>query len=333
MDKFYHSVLGIYDFNIGIILMVNTYYKWWPIVILACLFILNSGCDSDLFKLKVVPVITDLSAEQYEVDPGDTIQVAVTVEDQDEALQYHWTSTGGQFIPPMNQPIVQWIAPDEGGTYRITVTVSNGDGESDPSSEYINVRIQEPPKILSVECSAYTVDPGDTVDVSATLTNASDPGLDYQWTAEGGNFLPPVNQPQVQWKAPAVGGVYRITLTVANNDKVSDPFSQSITVRSFAAPYVEIITPADNSVFLQYSQIELAVQANHQNGIESVSLYLDETFISRVNGTASEEYRFTFQINEPAGIHILRIEAVASTTGVIGADEVAVRVEGVVLGK
>jgi hypothetical protein len=236
-------------------------------ILLACLCIINSGCDSNLFKLKVVPVITDLSAEQYEVDPGDTIQVVVTVEEQDDALQYHWTSTGGQFVPPVNQPVVQWIAPGEGGTYRLTVTVSNADGESDPSSEYINVRIQEPPKILSVECSAYTVDPGDTVDVSATLTNASDPGLDYQWTAEGGNFLPPVNQPQVQWKAPAVGGVYRITLTVARNDKVSDPYSQSITVRSFAAPYVEITTPADNSVFLQYSQIEVVVQANHQNGI------------------------------------------------------------------
>jgi hypothetical protein len=309
------------------------YNKWGLLILPGFLWLIGAGCDSDLFKIKVVPVITDLSANQYEVDPGDTIRVVVTVDDDDTALQYHWTSTGGQFIPPVNQPAVQWIAPGEGGTYRLTVTVSNADGESDPSSEYINVRMQEPPKILSVECSAYTVDPGDTVDVSAILTNASDPGLDYRWTAEGGSFLPPVNQPQVQWKAPAVGGVYRITLTVANNDKVSDPYSQSVTVRSFAAPYVDIITPADNSVYLQYSRVEVTAQANHQNGIESVSLYLDETFISRVNGTASEEYRFTFQIDEQAGIHMLRIEAVAGTTGVIGADEVAVRVEGIVLGK
>ena len=161
--------------------MGNICWKWGPIVILACLYIIGSGCNSDLFKLKVVPVITDLSADQYEVDPGDTIRVVVTVDD-DSALQYHWTATGGQFLPPMNQPAVLWIAPAEGGTYRLTVTVSNGDGDSDPSSEYINVRMKEPPKILSVECSAYTVDPGDTVDVSATLTNSADPGLDYRRT-------------------------------------------------------------------------------------------------------------------------------------------------------
>ena len=313
--------------------MLKSNYKWWLLIVPGFLWLISGGCDSDLFKVKVVPVITGLSADQYEVDPGDTIRIAVTVDDDDAGLQYHWSATGGQFLPPINQPAVQWIAPDEGGMYRLTVTVSNGDGDSDPSSEYINVRMKEPPKILSVECSAYTVDPGDTVDVSATLTNSADPGLDYRWTAEGGIFLPPVSQPQVQWKAPAVGGVYRITLTVANDDKVSEPFSQTITVRSFAAPYVEILTPADNSVFLQYTQVEVTVQANHQNGIESVSLYTDETFITRLNGMASEEYKFTFQMDKPAGIHLIRVEAVAGTTGVIGTDEVAVRVEGVVLGK
>ena len=97
-------------------------------------------------------------------------------------------------------------------------------------------------------------------------------------------------------------------------------------MRSFAAPYVEILTPADNSVFLQYTQVEVTAQANHQNGIESVSLYIDETFVTRLNGSASEEYEFTFQMDKPAGIHLIRVEAVAGTTGVIGTDEVAVRV-------
>ena len=285
-------------------------------------------------ELKVIPVITGLSAERYEVDPGDTVRVVVTVEDpEDESLQYNWTANGGQFLPPVNQPAVQWIAPGDGGTYRLTIVVSNTDGDSEPSSEYINVRIQEPPIILSVECSAYEVDPGDTVEVSATLMNPADPGLDYQWTADGGTFLPPVNQSEVQWKAPAVGGVYQISLTVANNDKVSESYSQTVTVRSFAAPYVEILTPVDNAVFLQYSQLDVMVHANHQNGIEAVSLYVDDTFVSRLNGTASEEYHFIFQVNEPAGVHILRVEAMAKTTGVIGSDQVAIRVEGVVLGK
>lgn len=301
-------------------------------VALFCMVILR--CDSDFFKTKEVPVITDLSADLYEVDPGDTVCVTVVVDDQnDEALQYEWSANGGQFIPPMNQPQVLWKAPENGGNYKITVVVSNVDGESDPCSEVIYVRDKEPPEILFMEFEAYEVDPGDTIQISVTLKDMEDPTLEYHWTADGGQFLAPANQAVIRWKAPAVGGEYQITLAVSNNKKQSEPRSETVVVRSFAAPYVEITAPEEDGVFRQYDTIGITAIANHQNGIESVSLYLNETLVSTCNGRDEETYSFSCELTGPEGVSVLRVEAVANITGIIGSDERNIRVEGIILGK
>jgi len=300
-----------------------------------CLFVLiMSGCDSSLFKAKEVPVITDLTADVYEVNPGDTVQVTVSVEKRDDpALQYKWTANGGQFIPPVNQPKVFWKAPQEGGDYRLTVVVSNADGDSEPHSEVIVVRSKEAPEILSIQLDAYEVDPGDTVRISVTLKDMDDPTLDFQWTADGGQFLPPANQAEVYWKAPAVGGGYEIGLVVSNNKKQSEPRSLTVTVRSYAAPYVEITAPADGDVFLQYEALEVSAVANHQNGIESVLLYVNDILQTRQNGGDSENYQLSCELNGPEGLNEIRVEAVARITEITGSDAVQVRVEGIVLGK
>ncbi|MBN1782341.1 hypothetical protein JW948_14500 [bacterium] len=297
---------------------------------LACV----TGCSSDIFKSKEVPVITDFQASRYEVDPGDTVQVSVSVKDsKDASLQYKWSATGGQFIPPVNQPQILWKAPDEGGDYTLTVRVSNADGDSDPHSEIIHVRIKEAPEILSVTFSAREVDPGDTVEISVLLRDMTDPTLDFIWETDGGQFLAPFNLPTVLWKAPAVGGEYTISLTVANDKKTSDPFAETMTVRSYAAPFVQIGEPAQNAVFIQYSTVQVAVTANHQNGIAWVSIYVNDNLQSEMNGKADEHYLFQCELNGPPGITDIRAEAVARTTGVIGSDRIQVRVEGILLGK
>lgn len=291
-------------------------------------------CDSDLFSSGDVPVITELSADQYEVDPGDTVYVSVGVEDSnDEALQYEWSAEGGQFIPPVNQSRVMWKAPEAGGNYRITVVVSNADGDSDPRSEIISVRTAEPPEILSVEFDAYTVDPGDTVQISVTLKETRNPVTAYDWTADGGSFIPPADQATVRWKAPAVGGEYQIRLIVSNSRKQSDPWTGTIIVRSFAAPYVEIISPQSGEMFRQYDEVDVTAIANHQNGIESVRLFLNDTLTATCNGADTETYEFPCELTGPAGDNAIRVEAVAKVTQMVGSDQTEVRVEGIVLGK
>lgn len=296
-----------------------------------CLYV---GCDSDLFKAKEVPIITGMTAEQYEVNPGDTVKISVSVKDSDdESLQYKWSADGGQFVPPVNCPEVYWIAPEDGGDYWLTVKVSNLDGDSDPRSEKIYVRIKEAPVIQSLNLSANEVDPGDTIKITVQLKDMEDPTLVYNWTADGGQFLAPGNEPAVFWKAPAVGGEYHIELIVSNNKKQSAPESRTITVRSYAAPFVEIVSPVDGSLFIQYTTIQIQAIANHQNGIETVRLYINDQFQSEIEGKSTEDYQFTYSLSGPEGVNKIRADAVAKLTGVIGSDSVQVRVEGVILGK
>jgi len=308
-------------------------WKFRNIMMLILCFVMVT-CDSDLFKSKEVPVITDLSADLYEVDPGDTVHVSVAVENENgEALQYKWAADGGQFVPPVNQPQVLWIAPGDSGDYRLTVVVSNADGDSDPYSETIHVRDVEPPIILSLEFEAYVVDPGETVRISAILKEVEDATLDFQWTADGGQFLEHDNQSVVWWKAPAVGGEYQISLTVFNNQKQSAPQSGKVNVRSFAEPFVEITAPVQDEVFRQYDTIDIIANANHQNGIECVRLYLNEVEIDTLSGGNTEIYEFQCELSGTAGKNTIRVEAEANITGITGSDIIEIRVEGIVLGK
>ncbi len=301
----------------------------------AMIVIIAAGaCNSDLFKAKNVPVITGISADTYEVNPGDSVKIRVSVQNpDDEALQYHWSSDGGQFVPPVNQPEVLWIAPGEGGDYKVTVKVSNADGDSDPASEYVHVRIRQAPEIVALSLSALLVDPGDTLTAAAELKEMDDPTLEYHWSADGGQFLAPADGPLVHWKAPSVGGTYEIRLMVSNDKKESEPAAQQVTVRSYSAPYVRIITPADGDIWRQYSTIDITAEADHQNGVETVSLYVNDDLKSTLDGNDSGDYQFSCLLDEPAGVQTIRIDAVAKITGITGSDSVRIRVEGIVIGK
>ena len=88
--------------------------------------ILETACDSDLLKPKNAPVVDRVTAESYEVDPGDTLRVQVNVgQPNGEFLRFEWSESGGQILQPSDSAGVLWVAPMTGGTYRVSVKVSN----------------------------------------------------------------------------------------------------------------------------------------------------------------------------------------------------------------
>ena len=130
------------------------------------------------------------------------------------------------------------------------------------------------PEIQSLVLDKDELDPGETVTATVSATDANGQTLSYDWGVSGGQLLPPLDRSQVKWKTPAVGGVYRITVTVSNEEK-SAYRSVSATVRSPVGPVVKILSPSEGSHWMQHTTLSVTAEARHDNGIARVDLFLN----------------------------------------------------------
>ena len=84
------------------------------------------------------PAITSLEAEPERVLPSGSYQIVCTASDRDgDELSYEWSTTGGNISG--TGAAVNWAAPEEVGTYDVTVVVTDGYGGSATNSLLINV--------------------------------------------------------------------------------------------------------------------------------------------------------------------------------------------------
>lgn len=150
--------------------MQSLWIKW--ILFIAGLSLL-AGCSSDIFNPPKEPVIRELTLSAYEVNPGDTISVAVDVEDEKDAvLSYEWEVSGGRLIPPTDSPEVLWIMPVSGGDYTIRVKVTNQDDKSADKRATATVRSFENPivQIESPETDDFFVQ-NETITIQANASH------------------------------------------------------------------------------------------------------------------------------------------------------------------
>ena len=114
------------------------------------------------------PVIILIDASQNNVNPGDTVLVWVEATNPEEGLlTYSWQRTGGRYIEPADNDTVNWIAPLAGGTYELTVTVSN-EKKNKSAQKVVNVISTQKPlvNILNPKPGTFVVQ-GSDVTVSA----------------------------------------------------------------------------------------------------------------------------------------------------------------------
>ncbi|MBN1892955.1 PKD domain-containing protein [bacterium] len=104
-----------------------------------------AACSSELFRINEKPVIESLNAEVYEVHPGDTVRVWAAVKDgDDDVLTYAWSAGAGTFIPPANGSEVYWKAPAGGGSFLVTLTVSDESESVSSSIQVVVLSMQKP---------------------------------------------------------------------------------------------------------------------------------------------------------------------------------------------
>ena len=119
---------------------MKTQHRLLSLFAILVIAFISLHCSSDILKITKAPVIGTLEASAYEVDPGDTVTVSVSVQEANgEVLYYDWNASRGQLLLPSDQASVRWVAPSEGGRVTITVWVSNEEKSANQSTD-ITVR-------------------------------------------------------------------------------------------------------------------------------------------------------------------------------------------------
>ena len=202
-------------------------------VIVAAMLFLAPSC---MTPTNHPPVIASLEAEREKVIPLGSCQITCNATDPDgNALSYEWIATGGN-ISGIGAAI-NWTAPQEIGTYDVTVAVKDGYGGQDtrfvplivldpPSIENLIVTAQDP-KYLRASYTAgcdYDVWMTNVYYIECIASNTSGE-LVYDWSCDDGEISGEGSN--ITWTAPEEISV-KITVTVKVSDAAGDEVGKNI---------------------------------------------------------------------------------------------------------
>ncbi|HIP99481.1 TPA: PKD domain-containing protein [Candidatus Bipolaricaulota bacterium] len=162
-----------------------------------------------------------------------TFTPAVTDPDGDALVEYEWDFGDG------SDPVVKTTAeavthqyPD-GGTYTVTLTVTDERGLTGTNSKQITVqpRPNQPPE-ADFDWAPAEPEAGDVVTFTATASDPDDPPdtpLTYAWDFGDGTSLPPTENSEAT-HIFAAAGTYTVTLTVTDSRGAETEVQKEITV-------------------------------------------------------------------------------------------------------
>jgi hypothetical protein len=192
------------------------------------------------------PAITSLRALERVV-PGGKCQIVCNASDRDgDALSYNWSATGGN-ISGIGAA-VNWTAPEDVGSYNVTVTVTDGRGGEAVDDVTIEVRANSAPRIKKPVASARWTLPSGSLQVTCNATDPDGDDLVYEWTATAGHISG--TGPIVNWTAPEEVGIYSVTVVVKDGHGSSDTSLLPVSVAAQQPPIIEnlIVTPIEHKL-------------------------------------------------------------------------------------
>jgi hypothetical protein len=169
------------------------------------------------------PVITSLEAEAERIVPSGSAQITCNATDPDgDVLSYEWTATGGDISG--TGEVVTWTAPQEFGTYDVTVVADDGRGgeatstivlraSDGPVIESLNVTAREP-KYLKTTATGYKVGKTKVYDIEGIASGTGT--LSYNWAFTGGELSG--EGPLVTWTAPDTTSDVTVTMRVYDGE-------------------------------------------------------------------------------------------------------------------
>jgi hypothetical protein len=180
--------------------------------------LIASSCTTSVNR---PPIIASLEAEAEWIAPSGSLQMTCTASDPDgDGLSYHWITTGGNISGTGG--VALWTAPQEVGTYDITVVVDDGRGGEDtgfvtviasngppPSIQNLTVTAEEP-KYLKTTSTGYKVGKTKEYYVECVATGTDE--LVYDWSCNGGEISG--EGCLITWTAPDTSGYVTVTAKV-----------------------------------------------------------------------------------------------------------------------
>ncbi|MFA5103732.1 MAG: hypothetical protein WC527_00920 [Candidatus Margulisiibacteriota bacterium] len=192
------------------------------------------------------PVISGIT-----VSPSGTVLPATSVSISAEAisysglaLSYTWNASGGS-LSSNTGSIVAWTAPAAAGTYTITLVVSDGTNSVTDTVSIVVVEA-DAPIINSLVAVPNPVVVGKNSAVTCTATDPNSLTLSYTWIATSGTVLS--GGSSIEWKAPAITGLYEITVIVTNTKGASSTDSLNIEAVNAAAPVITNLAASASAV-------------------------------------------------------------------------------------
>ena len=185
--------------------------KWLSALILVTItaLLISGGCVANQ-----LPIISSLAlVTEGEINPGATAQLECAALDPDEdELSYTWSADGGTISG--SGATVSWTAPDELGTYTVTVEISDGDNIVTDQLSITVAEPNNPPVINSLTTDCPRVKQAGTGTITCEASDPDGDELTYSWSAERGNISGEGGE--VTWVAPSEYGTFIITLTVTD---------------------------------------------------------------------------------------------------------------------
>ncbi len=173
------------------------------------------------------PVITGLTPSKMQVFPAGAIEIQCIASDANgDKLNFTWSATGGKFSGAGS--VVTWQAPQQYGTYTITVNVDDGKGASSQSSITLSVGANQNPTITSLVANPSVTGIGGSAIVACVANDPDGDVVKYTWQVDEGSISGVGNQ--VTWFAPNRAGTYNIIVSVADGKGGETKGNVSVTV-------------------------------------------------------------------------------------------------------
>ena len=183
------------------------------------------------------PTITSLIADADWTTPSGSLQVTCIASDPDgDELSYEWMETGGDISG--TGTVINWTAPEEVGTYDVTVVVKDGHGQEDTGKVTLSVVLSTPPIIENLIVTAkghiylrkstfgydYDVWKEKDYDIECIVADTGI-GVSYEWSCTGGSISGEGSM--ITWTAPNELS-FAVTVTVIVSDTADNGVSESI---------------------------------------------------------------------------------------------------------
>jgi len=159
------------------------------------------------------PAILSLTTSKEKPLPGEVCRLECRAEDPDnDSLNYSWEADGSNISGKGSQ--VRWTAPQEEGSYNITVLVTDPMGGMSTSSLPIYVGANRPPVIESLTADKTCIGRSASCSISCIASDPDDDKLSYSWSTARGSISG--RGATVTWTAPNEAGTFTITVTVSD---------------------------------------------------------------------------------------------------------------------